>query len=483
MSLERNKSRNMGKNNKGKVIQMLSPENYIRKKARALPIYECLVRSDWEEAKMATVLIARDHTNGNITVCSYLVDLFCLGVKDSMYLFNVPVHEYEEFKEKFNSNMEMTEVDYTLAHNIVYAGVEFAEEFGFKPHKDYESVTKFMLEEDTEDIELIEIECGNDGKPLYMRGPFEDDAKARKIIAQLEKNAGSGNYEYIDGFDEFDDDDFDYDDEHDDDDEDEFDDDDDEVNEFAEMAFDEKRKLFLVMSPKMNDMDDEEGKRFINLVDSIVDDLVDVDQHNKFYDEFLEELDIEVDEDEIPDQLLGIRSGAQTISNELKNRFQAIYHLINENPELGDEELKLFQKEVIGVPGVNFLELLLLQMNDSPKYPQKIKEYALSYPHYSLIQILWATEQVITGKNHKKIPGYPFKLKTLFPDRKTIHPIERFYTLMLYAFVSGTEMDINKIEVFSSVLWEFDLPRNQETMLKTTISLFKINFLITHIRN
>ncbi len=473
----------MAKNNKGKVIQMLSPENYIRKKARTLPIYECLVRSDWEETKMTTVLVARNHTNGNITVCSYLVDLFCLGVKDSMYLFNVPVHEYEEFKERVNREMEMTEVDYTLAHNIVYAAIEFAEEFGFKPHKDYESVTKFMLEEDTEDIELIEIECGMDGKPCYMRGPFEDDAKARKIIAQLEKNAGPGNYEYIEGFDEFDDDEYDFDEDEEFDDEDEFDGDDDDVNEFSEIAFKEKKELFLDMFPKMNDMDEDEGKRFINLVDSIVDDLVDVDQHNKFYEEFLEDLDIEVDEDEIPDQLLGIRSGAQTISNELKDRFMSIYQLIDENPDLGKEELKLFQKKVIGVPGVYFLELLLLQMKDSSKYPQKIKEYARIYPHYPLIQILWATEQVITGINHKKIQGYPFKLETFFPDRETIHPIEQFYTLMLFAFVTGIEMDINKIEAFSSVIWEFDLPEEQEIVLLSAISMLKINYLVTHIRN
>jgi len=469
----------MGKNNKGKVIQMLSPENYIRKKVRTLPIYECLVRSDWEETKMTTVLVARNHTNGNITVCSYLVDLFCLGVKDSMYLFNVPVQQYQEFKEKVNGEMEMTEVDYTLAHNIVYAGIEFAEEFGFKPHKDYESVTKYMLEEDTEDIELIEIECGNDGRPYYIRGPFEDDAKARKIIAQLEKNAGPGNYDFVDGFDEFDDDDFDDDEEFDD----EFDDDEDEVNEFSEITFEEKRELFLAMSPKMNNMEDDEGKRFINLVNSLVDDVVDVDKHNKFYDEFLEDLDIEVDEDEIPDQLLGVRPGDQLISEELKDRFVELSNLIEENPKLGNEELKLFQKEAKGIPGVYFLELLLLQAEDSPKYAKRLKEFAAIYPDYSLIKLLWATEQVVSQKKPREIPGFPFKLNTFFPDRETLHPIELFYTLMLFAFVICLEMDINKIEAFSSVLWEFDLPRNQETMLITTISLFKINYLITHIRN
>lgn len=55
-----------------KVIQMLSPENYIRNKVRTLPIYECLVNSNWEKSKMVHVVIARRHTNGNITACFYL---------------------------------------------------------------------------------------------------------------------------------------------------------------------------------------------------------------------------------------------------------------------------------------------------------------------------------------------------------------------------------------------------------------------------
>jgi len=61
----------MANKNKGKVIQMLSPENYIRKKARTLPIYECWLNTDWEESGMATVVIARRHTNENITFCLY----------------------------------------------------------------------------------------------------------------------------------------------------------------------------------------------------------------------------------------------------------------------------------------------------------------------------------------------------------------------------------------------------------------------------
>ena len=135
----------MAKKNGSKVIQMLSPENYIRKKARSLPIYECLVNPEWQEQGFANVIIARSHTNGNITACFYLVDLYCLGVKNSHYLFNVTPTDYKD-KLGTHSDLESyVQISYKLAHNIVYAGLEFAEEFGFKPDKDFTSITRFML--------------------------------------------------------------------------------------------------------------------------------------------------------------------------------------------------------------------------------------------------------------------------------------------------------------------------------------------------
>lgn len=162
----------MAKKKKGKVIQMLSPENYIKQRARTLPIYECRINSDWEISKLANIFVARKHTNGNLTVGLYLVDLKCLGVKDAYYFFNISEVEYEELIEKSVGVVDLDHVPYPLVHNIIYAGVEFAEEYGFKPCKEYASVAKYILEEDTEDIELIDIDCGENGKPFYISGPF-----------------------------------------------------------------------------------------------------------------------------------------------------------------------------------------------------------------------------------------------------------------------------------------------------------------------
>lgn len=225
----------MTEKKKGKIVQMLSPENYIRQKARTLPIYECWVNSDWEESGLANIFVARKHSNSNITLGLYLVDLKCLGVKDAQYRFNIPESEYSEMLYQAGESLEMEQISYTLAHNIVFAGIEFADGFGFKPHKDYTSVAQYILEEDTDDVELMEIECGIDGKPAYLRGPLDSDARAVQIIAQLERTAGPGNYTILDQADfEEDEDDWDFDDDDEDDDEyldlDDWDEENDEIN-------------------------------------------------------------------------------------------------------------------------------------------------------------------------------------------------------------------------------------------------------------
>ncbi|MFA5328764.1 MAG: hypothetical protein WC384_13310 [Prolixibacteraceae bacterium] len=464
----------MANKNKGKMVQMLSPENYIRKKARSLPIYECRINEEWEESKMAQLSVVRQHTNGNITACYYLVDLMCLGIKDTDYMFNAPIQAFREHIEKIEEHMDMITIDYVLAHNIIYAGLEYAEEYGFKPHKDFTSITRFMLEEDTDDIELIDIECGLDGQPTYMQGPFDDEVKVKKIIAQLEKTAGPDNYSVLmeedddvdlfapDGFDDDFDNDFDED-------------------EFEEMPANEKKELFFNLNSRLESLTEEEHKHFFSLTNSIVDDLVDVDLHNQIYDEYFEDLNIETEEDEIPDQLLGIRSGDQPVSEEVKNRFIELYEQSAENPKQAAKELKIFEKKTNGLPCVYFLELILLQLQESPKYPTILKEYAMKYSDYPLIRILWVTEQAITTRNLKEIPEYPFKFETFFPDRETIHPIEKHLFLTMHAFATANGTDINRIDAFSSVLNDLDLHEVDEEVLRAIITLIKVNYLLSYL--
>ncbi len=147
-----------------KIIHLpQSTEAMIRTRARNLEIGKCYVNSNWSEIAEATILISRKHKQGGTTFGIYLVDLAMKGITDTFYNFNMSALEYASFLQDFTSKGEIVEADYVLVHNIIYGAIEFGEENGFKPHKDF-SVSQYILEEDTDDIPLMEIEFGIDGK-------------------------------------------------------------------------------------------------------------------------------------------------------------------------------------------------------------------------------------------------------------------------------------------------------------------------------
>lgn len=146
--------------------RQLSPEKYIRTRVRTLPIYKCLINSEWKESGLAAIIIARRHTTGNITLGIFLTDLYARGVKDTFFKFNISEDEFHQTAERA-SETNSIEVEYPLAHNIIYGANEFAEEHGFRIHRDF-SLTQYILEEDTDEIEYIDIEFGKDGKPLVI---------------------------------------------------------------------------------------------------------------------------------------------------------------------------------------------------------------------------------------------------------------------------------------------------------------------------
>jgi hypothetical protein len=144
--------------------KQLSPENYIKTKARTLPIDKCYVNADWKETGMANIIVARIHSNRNYTFGVYLVDLYALGTKNTFFNFNQPEAVLRDILGRAN----FIETDYILGHNIIYGGNEFAEENGFKIHKDFGELTQYILDADDELVSLMDIEFGKDGKALVI---------------------------------------------------------------------------------------------------------------------------------------------------------------------------------------------------------------------------------------------------------------------------------------------------------------------------
>jgi hypothetical protein len=171
-------------------MQTLSPRKYVQTKARTLPVSKCMVNKDWEESQIANVSVMRKHTNGNVTIGLFRVDLLCLGVKDTVFFFNT---SEDEFLSSYSRELaDFKEIDYALAHNIIYAGHDFALEFDIHPHHNFE-ITRFILEEDDHAVPVIEVPVGTDGLPHLI---VERSGQFAEVLAKLKQYAGEGNYYY-----------------------------------------------------------------------------------------------------------------------------------------------------------------------------------------------------------------------------------------------------------------------------------------------
>ncbi len=126
-------------------------------------------------------------------VGSYLVDYWCLGVKNVLGPRKLNRTKYEALVKKTYSKFQPSYREITLepAQAIIFGAVEYAQKLGFKPHRDW-TISKDHLGKPSEN--LLPIEFGRKGKPFYVSGPYDNPDK---IIAKLRETVGEGNFDYL----------------------------------------------------------------------------------------------------------------------------------------------------------------------------------------------------------------------------------------------------------------------------------------------
>lgn len=142
-------------------VKPMSDKRFISEKARTFPVYGCYVVDDWQNDGLTNVIVARDRGGDNLCFGMFLCDTWCMGVKGACGRVSISKDDFK--REVLGSAPKFKECDYTYAHNLVYGAEAFAADAGIDPHPDFDLWGK-ILEEDTEDIPLVEIEFGDKGK-------------------------------------------------------------------------------------------------------------------------------------------------------------------------------------------------------------------------------------------------------------------------------------------------------------------------------
>ncbi len=175
--------------------QQLSPEKFIRERGRSIPVEVCyLDKKSLKECGEGIGVVVRQHTGGKRTVGSYLIDVWCTGIKDAFYAVRLEESEYQDYIDRMVTQREMEEVPYEELHNWVFGALEYAAEAGIGPHPDF-AVAKYLLEDDEDErIPIIEYEFGLGGKHHLVCG---SEAELARYMPLLEKNLGEGNFTYM----------------------------------------------------------------------------------------------------------------------------------------------------------------------------------------------------------------------------------------------------------------------------------------------
>jgi hypothetical protein len=165
--------------------------------AREYPIYGCWLTAEWKEEGITPVVIAREQTPGKLLVASYMVDLFCLGIKDVVVKTDYSISKFERDLPKFCAGNPL-KCSVELAHEIVYGGLEYAAKLGFEPHPDFhKGMADLILDPPDAHTRVDKVEFGKNGKPFYITGPYDDAKKIMFITQTLTRTCGEGNFDVL----------------------------------------------------------------------------------------------------------------------------------------------------------------------------------------------------------------------------------------------------------------------------------------------
>jgi hypothetical protein len=171
------------------------------------PIYECLIPTNLFIDGIGELVVTRRLPNGYIAMSAFVIDVFCLGVKDAMFRV-LPEGDYVQGIRARMSEVNgrsFEELTPGCAKKLLDGLVDYAKGLGFAPHADYNNAKDLLAAPDADEACPVQYVYGKDGKPFYMNGPYESPAAIQRIIRTLTESCGEGGFDTLVGLSEGDD--------------------------------------------------------------------------------------------------------------------------------------------------------------------------------------------------------------------------------------------------------------------------------------
>ena len=157
------------------------------------PIKACVVADRLFADGIGWVVLGRNLPSGLVGASFFLVDVWCLGVKDAFFRV-MSQHKFEEQMNASSRDQMLVDIDASLARKLLHDSVAYAGSFGLAPSEGFIEAEAIFG-----DIPMAmqTFPFGKDGKPFYVSGPNDSPARIRRIVDTLVQHVGPGGFDYL----------------------------------------------------------------------------------------------------------------------------------------------------------------------------------------------------------------------------------------------------------------------------------------------
>ncbi len=200
MNRAKKKAREAARKNRRKRAQAHSggrfaPFDCTRAEMEQAPVHAALVARSIFETGIGHVIVARKLPNESIASGFFLIDAYCLGVKDAFPTITSPL-EFDEMIETKLTDQDMQSVSPGHARKLVEDAIAYALDLGLEPHPDFRDAEPMLTGIDASECKET-FTFGKDGKPLYIAGAYDSEVMIRRVTAKLKERFGPDGVRYV----------------------------------------------------------------------------------------------------------------------------------------------------------------------------------------------------------------------------------------------------------------------------------------------
>ncbi|MBN1490525.1 MAG: hypothetical protein JXA69_11465 [Phycisphaerae bacterium] len=193
----KDRQRQKRKEKKAAIRRAQAGSPYRLLAAGSAEVVACYINTGWKDEGLASIQVLKRLPNGSLSIGAFLVDLWCIGLKDCFGRLNVIREDFNDSIERMRANMDIERIDPAIARRLVLGAIRFSKQNGFRlPPRHERWVAMLGNPSDWRDADLGDFGT-DDGKLRYV-GEMEDLRK-RLIGCSLDDFLARNNIDFLVG--------------------------------------------------------------------------------------------------------------------------------------------------------------------------------------------------------------------------------------------------------------------------------------------